>query len=453
MNPIALNQIAEWMGAAPSSPGGAATVTGVSTDTRTIGPGALYVALRGPLFDGHVFVSEAARRGAVAAVVDTACEAPEGFPLIRTENTLAALQALAGAYRKTLPVRIVGVTGSNGKTTAKDFTAAVLGTRFSTLKTEGNLNNHIGVPQMLLRLDASHQAGVIEMGMNHAGEIAPLAEMAAPEAAIITNIGIAHIENLGSREAIAAEKAALAEAVPDWGSVILDADDDYTPFIAERIKASLKTIGLEKGDLRASGIAFDENGSRFEVESAGERLPASLPVPGAHMVRNALFALAAGTVFGVPLAEGIAALAAVELTKGRLQSRLVRGIHFLDDSYNANPDSMIAALKTLAALPVAGRRVAVLGHMAELGQESDRGHRAVGEAVVREGIDVLVSVGPKASLIASAATGHGAPEVFQMQTTREAGGLLRELLKPGDLVLIKGSRSARMEQVLQEVEQ
>jgi UDP-N-acetylmuramoyl-tripeptide--D-alanyl-D-alanine ligase len=274
--------------------------------------------------------------------------------------------------------------------------------------------------------------------------------MAAPHAAIITNVGMAHIENLGTREAIAAEKAVLAEAVPMQGTVILDAEDDFTPFIMKRTKASVLTVGLFVGDIRARNITFDENGSRFLIDADGASRAARLPVPGVHMVRNALFAVAAGRLFGIPVEDCIAALAGASLTRGRLEQKTVRGVRFLDDSYNANPDSMKAALRTLADMACAGRRIAVLGKMNELGAESDNGHRSVGEASARAGMDIVISVTPGASLIATAATEHGVREVFQAQTTQEAGVLLRELAREDDIVLVKGSRGVRMEQVIGE---
>jgi UDP-N-acetylmuramoyl-tripeptide--D-alanyl-D-alanine ligase len=451
MEPATLSQIAQWIDASQPQAGGGAKVARVCTDTRALRAGDLFLALRGENFDGHTFVAEAARRGACGAVVDRDADVtPDGFPVLRVADTLAALQQMAAAYRRTLLLKVIGITGSNGKTSAKDFTAAVLSRRFRVLKTEGNLNNHIGVPHMMLRAEAAHEVAVIEMGMNHAGEIAPLARIAAPDAAIITNVGMAHIENLGTREGIAAEKSVLAEAVPASGTVILDAEDDFTPFIRKRTKASVVTTGLFVGDIRAGDIAFDEAGARFTVEIDGGKHAVRLPVPGVHMVRNALFAIAAGRLFGVPVEDCIAALADAELTKGRLEQKIIRGIHIIDDSYNANPDSMKAALRTVADLECKGRRIAVLGKMNELGEESDNGHREVGEAAAREGMDIVISVTPGASLVAVSATTHGVREVFQTMTTQEAGLLLRKLAREGDIVLVKGSRGVRMEKAIEE---
>ena len=434
------------------------TVTRICTDSRALRPGDLFLALSGDKYDGHAFVEGAAASGATGAVANESYTGtlPAGFALIKVPDTLGALQAIAARYRATLPLRVIGITGSNGKTSTKDFTAAVLGERFQVIKTEGNFNNHIGLPLTMLRAGGEDELGVFEMGMNHPGEIAPLAAMAAPEAAIITNVGVAHIEFMGSRVAIAQEKGMLAEALPASGTLILSAGDDYSVAISRRAAARTIMAGIDSGDVSATVLETDLDGSRFLVRDcrAGslrepkQETEVYLPVPGLHMIQNALLAIAAGLVFGVPLAIAAKGLADCRLTKGRLERKMLNGIHILDDTYNANPDSMRAALQTLVSVPASGARVAVLGHMGELGAESLRGHRSVGEAAAQVEVDVLVTVGSEAIPIAEAARAAGLGEVYNLPDTASAAALLSGRLRAGDLVLIKGSRSARMERVL-----
>jgi UDP-N-acetylmuramoyl-tripeptide--D-alanyl-D-alanine ligase len=447
MEPVTLKTLADWAGGQLVSGNPGLAVTNLCTDSRTLRRGDLFLALNGENFDGHSFVRQAAEAGAVGALVETVAEnLPPDFAIIKVANTLAALQRIATAYRRTLPLKAVVITGSNGKTSTKDLTAAILARRFRVIKTEGNLNNHIGLPLTLLRARADDEIGVFEIGMNHPNEIEPLSKIAQPDVGIITHIGITHIEFMGTRDAIAQEKGMLAEAVPAGGVVILDAEDDYTEAIAARTKARVIRVGA---DIRASAIRPDDGGSRFTVHASGKSTEMRLPVPGAHMVRNALFATAVGTLFGVSLEECAEGLAQARLTKGRLEQKTIGGIHVLDDSYNANPDSMVAALRTLAEMPVKGRRIAVLGRMGELGAEAARGHRRAGEAAGREKIDCVITVGAEASLIADAAAEAGAGEAIKVFSTEEAAAVLRKIARPGDLVLVKGSRSARIEKVLE----
>ena len=447
METLALQEIVAFAGGRLLQGDGAATVSAISTDTRSLAPGELFLALCGERFDGHAHVHSAAEAGALGAVVDGSFDRaglPDRFALVGVEDTLAAYQRVATAYRRTLPLQVIGITGSNGKTSTKDLTAAVLARRFRVLKTEGNLNNHVGVPRMLLRADRSHEVLVLEMGMNHPGEIAPLARMASPQVAIITNIGRAHLEFMGSRAAIALEKGMLAEAVGSDGTVILNGADEFTGSIAQRTHARVVTVGAPGAKLRAESITQDFAGSTFTLASEDAKAVVHLPVSGHHMITNALLAVAAGMALGVSLAECAAALQEVKLTGGRLERKELHGRLILDDSYNANPDSMVAALDTLAALPTHGRRIAVLGKMGELGNAAAEGYRVIGEHADGK-IDLLLTVGEEARAIAQATS---RVETFPVADTDEAAGRLVELSHPGDLVLVKGSRSAGMERVL-----
>lgn len=460
MDALSLQQIAQWSGGTlacePGSAPGLAAVHRVLTDSRGVRAGDLFVALRGERFDGHDFIPQVAEfpgaaSGGVAVLAERARGArPSGLAVVEVDDTLEALQKLAGAYRKTLSARTVGVTGSSGKTSTKDFVFGVLSSVFKGWCTQGNLNNHIGVPLTLLAADRSAQFGVVEMGMNHAGEIAPLAAMAAPEVGIITNIGVAHIEFLGSREAIAREKGALASAVGVEGTVVLSAEDPFTPMISAMTEARVITAGIGCGEVQAVDVLPTEGGSRFGVVYEGERAEFELAVPGLHMVRNAALAVASGLVMGVPLRAAAEGLRGIALTKGRMETRSVDGVCFLDDTYNANPDSMRAALATLAQWPARGKRIAVLGRMGELGHFAEEGHRDVGRAAA-SGIDRLLTVGAEADWISSEAVRHGLDDVSHFEDYASAAAALRQAWAPGDVVLVKGSRSARMERIIEEV--
>ena len=391
MDATSLTQIAQWSGGVLFGDV-SGEVRRVVTDSRQAKEGDLFVALKGERFDGHDFLAQVSAQGVAGVLAQAGCgERPSGLCVVEVGDVLTGLQRLAGAYRQTLPARVVGVTGSSGKTTTKDFTFAVLSAQWSGWCTQGNLNNHIGVPLTLLSGRREHAFAVVEMGMNHAGEIAPLADLASPEVAIITNVGVAHIEFLGSREAIAREKGSLAARLGEQGTVVLSAEDEFTPLIASLTKARILTAGISCGEIQAIDVLPLDGGSRFGLIHEGERVEVSLAVPGHHMVRNAALAVAAGVALGMSLSAAAAGLRGIQLSKGRMESRLLGGIHFLDDTYNANPDSMKAALSTLAQWPATGRRIAILGRMGELGSHAEAGHRAVGEAAAA-GIDAAISI-------------------------------------------------------------
>ena len=452
MNKLSIFQIAEFASASVSGGNGNVSIDKISTDSRTLKHGELFVALRGENFDGHKFVEAAVKTGAVGAIVDLGWKGkvPDNFTVICVEDTLQAYQTIAANYRKSLPLRVLAITGSNGKTSTKDFAAAVLGRRFRVTKTQGNFNNHVGLPRTMLEATSQDEVAVWEIGMNHPGEVAALAKIAAPDAALITNIGIAHIEFMGSREAIAAEKGALAEAIGPQGSIILNADDPFSKNIATRTHAKVIFAGTTAGTIRAGEITQSAHGSDFTILEGAHRCRAQLPVPGLHMVQNAMLAVAAGRLFGLSLEEAAAGLVAAPLAKARLQIRQIGGVQFIDDSYNANPDSMKAALRTLVELDADGKRIAVLGEMRELGKESARGHREVGETAAELGVDQLIAIGDMGAAIAEAAQQAGLEKTAAVGSISEAAEMLTEITAPGDLVLIKGSRTARTERVLEE---
>ncbi|NOX98422.1 MAG: UDP-N-acetylmuramoyl-tripeptide--D-alanyl-D-alanine ligase, partial [Verrucomicrobia bacterium] len=360
-------------------------VAGVSKDTRDLAQGEIYVALSGENFEGHDFVRQAEKSGAAGVLVSQLSAATEELSgaVIHVKDTLRALQELARNYRLALGgLQVVGVTGSNGKTSTKDFIAAVLGQDHKVNATLGNLNNHIGLPLTILNTGVDDTVGVWEMGMSNPGEIELLAEMARPDIGVITNVGVAHIEFMKSREAIAEEKGMLAESLSAEGWLILSEEDEFTASIAERTLAKVMTVGIGCGDLRAKNLEETATGTKFDLVNAeGEITQVEISVPGRHMVVNALLAAAVGRVMGVDN-HGIACgLKDAQLTGGRLQRRDINGFDILDDSYNANPDSMRAALQTLGGLSCEGRRIAALGVMAELGELAENEHRNLGAEV------------------------------------------------------------------------
>ncbi len=448
MTPIPIKTLAEF--AAGTLRGdGSRLVTQVNTDSRKITSGDVFVALVGDKFDAHEFIPQVAAAGAAAVVVSKINPAWGALPcaVIEVGDTLVALQQMARGYRLHHSPLIIGLTGSNGKTSTKDLAAIVMSRKFVTRATFGNLNNHIGVPLTLLSLQEGEQCCVTEMGMNHPGEIKVLTDIAAPDAGILTNVGMAHIEHMGTQDAIAWEKATLPAQVKRGGIVVLPANDKYTPVIARHCQAAVSTAGVGCGDVSASNLRADGTGTTFTLDFSGEKVETRLPILGEHMVSNAALAACMGWRQGIAPADIADALNQAKLTGGRVEPKMVRGVQFIDDSYNANPDSMIAGLRTLSTLgDKNSRRVAVLGRMGELGPIAEAEHRRVGEFAGSLKLDAVFSVGGSEAEWITEASKTVPSEHFPDQAACAAR--LREWLREGDVVLLKGSRSARMEQVL-----
>ena len=447
MDPRTLEQIAKWVDGKVHGIG-TGTVTRLVTDSRSIRKGEFFVALRGERFDGHAFLGAVWEAGAAGALVSTVNSNLNGMTQIEVPDTLAALQRLAKAYRSELPLKAIGVTGSSGKTSTKEMIAAVLGERFSVTKTVGNYNNHIGLPLTVLGASCADEVGVFEMGMNHAGELALLCDIACPDCAVITNVGIAHIGFFGTREAIAKEKAVVAEAISAQGFVVLNANDEFTDWMASRCKARVIRAGLNQGDLQAREIEYGDKGSTFVLTHGAVSTRIVLPVHGEHMVTNAVLAAAVGVGLGLSLEECATGLAKTTIPGNRLKIQRLGRVLVINDAYNANPDSMVAALKTAAHFAVKGRRVAALGRMGELGEQSELGHRQVGRAVAEYEFDHLVTVGDEARLMAEAAHSAGLKSTRQAETHEQAVKALLDYLEPGDLLLVKGSLSSAMDRVV-----
>jgi UDP-N-acetylmuramoyl-tripeptide--D-alanyl-D-alanine ligase len=423
----------------------------VCTDSRQLQPGDLFVALAGENFDGHTFLAGALEKGA-AAVVAEKKKIPAGFaggPVIAVDDSRAALGRLAAEYRKDFSPPVVVVGGSNGKTTTKELIAAVLRQKLATLWSDASFNNDIGVPLTLLRLEKKHAAAVLEAGTNHPGELAPLVKMIRPRFGVITSIGREHLEFFGSIEGVAAEEGALAELLPADGKLFINADDEWSEKIATRTKARVVRVGTAAGDWRARGLRPDKQGVAFGVETAAADYAGDYRTNllGRHQVVNALFAIALGCELGLSRAEIERGLAECRPPKMRLQLSELGGVRVLDDAYNANADSMVAALQTLKELPCKGRRVAVLGDMAELGAHSESAHEEVGRRAAELGVGQLFAVGKMASVLARGARAGGLNRVFEFSDVEGAATAIKGFLKPGDLMLLKASRSTRLERI------
>jgi UDP-N-acetylmuramoyl-tripeptide--D-alanyl-D-alanine ligase len=416
----------------------------VITDSRAASAGDLFVALRGERFDAHAFVDQARAAGAVAALVSE--WVPAALPQLRVTDTLDGLQRMASAWRARFTAPVVAVTGSNGKTTTKQLLAAVLAARGEVLATRGNLNNHIGVPLTLLGLRATHRTAVIEMGANHLHEIALLTRLARPDVGVVTQAGSAHLEGFGSYENIARGKGELFAGL-DGGVAVINADDVHAPLwrgLATRAAHLLFGFSAH-ADVCAHNFEplADGSGSRFVLRTPGGSADVQLPLPGRHNVMNALAAAGCGVALGMDAEDIARGLAGVEPPRGRLSwLRTPQGARVLDDSYNANPDSLRAGLELLAAQ--AGRRTLVLGDMAELGAEAADLHREAGRIAQRLGIERLHALGPLAAQ-AAAAFGRGAEAHENLDALLQA---LRGEIDADSVLLVKGSRSARMERVV-----
>ncbi len=428
------------------------TVTKVSTDSRKIDPGSLFVALKGERFDAHEFCSQAVADGAVALLVSRPVEVPAEVAVILVEDTLDALQNLARLNRSRFAGPVIAVTGSNGKTTTKDMITSVLEQKFKVLKTKGNYNNEIGLPLTLLNLDETYDTVVLEMGMRGLGEIDLLASIARPTGAVITNIGETHLERLGSVENIARAKTELLPYVAVEGYTILNGDDQWQKKYAHLTKSKVIFYGMhENNDVRAEEIDTSSGlATEFKacIGATGELF--TLPVPGRHNVYNALAAIAVGWQAGLTWNQIKQGIRQVTLTGMRLQIIDYNHMKIINDTYNANPASTQAALRILADMPGAGRKIAVLGDMYELGERTVSGHRETGEVAVEAGVEILVAVGELAQNIYLGAIDKGLSETsaYAFKEIQPTVELLNGLLRPGDIVLVKGSRGMQMERIV-----
>ena len=427
----------------------------VCTDSRHVSPGDLFVAIAGEKFDGHEFLAEAGSKG-IAAVLAARSQAgrvsslPPAVGVILVQDPRLALGKLGARYRADFELPVVAVAGSNGKTTAKELLAAVLRQKFQTLWSEASFNNDIGVPLTLLKLERTHDAAVLEVGTNHPGELAPLVRMIQPRYGVITSIGREHLEFFGDLNGVAQEEGWLAELLPADGKLFINGDSEWAPAIERRTKARVISAGLrESNQWRAGNVRLDETGTTFQVFSplADWNGEYRLSLLGRHQVLNALLALAVGRELGVSPEDACRGLAESKPAKMRLQMWETNGVRVLDDAYNANADSMIAALETLRDLPCRGRRLAVLGDMAELGEHAAAAHREVGRFSAEIGLARLIAVGRFAPETARAARDAGLRDVTVFDEVTDAAHAVTDLVERGDTVLLKASRATGLERV------
>ena len=435
---------------------GALTVSGYSIDSRTVAPGELFFAVRGERHDGHDFVTSALDRGAVAAVVsrELVARLPDAVlaaPLLIAEDPLIALQALASHVRRQWGRRVVAITGSAGKTTTKEAVAAALGTKFNVLKSQGNLNNGFGLPLQLLRLQPEHEFAVVEMGMNHAGEIAVLARIASPDWGVVTNVGTAHIQNFSDGQAgIARAKFELVEALPQNGVAFLNCDDAYVSQFGRDFMGQVVYFGAGPcADPQFLDASEDLAGLHIKFRAGKREGELTLHLLGAHNASNALAGLAVALEAGVDLDEAVAALESLTAGDKRGQVIEIDGATILNDSYNSNPEALRSMIQTLAARP-AGRRILVAGEMLELGDQGPALHVACGQAAAVAGLDLVAGVQGNAGFLAAAACTGGVASLF-LPDAEAAGRWLKQTMQPGDVVLVKGSRGVHLERAIEAV--
>ncbi len=424
---------------------------GYSIDSRTIEPGELFFAVKGERMDGHDFVSQALEKGALAAVIrkDQLARYSSTTRLLTVDDTLTALQTLASAVRRLWGKPLIGVTGSTGKTTTKEAIAHVLSTRFRVLKSEGNFNNHFGLPLMLLKIEPEHDIAVIEMGMSHAGEIAALAKIAQPEIGVVTNVAPVHLEFFDSVAGIARAKYELVQALPATGVAVLNADDEYVSQFGRDFRGKVVLYGLRaSADVRGENIQpMGSEGSAFDVVVGSCRENVVLHLVGRHNIYNALAAVAVGLEQGLSPSEAVAALASLTAADKRGQVVKLGNITIINDCYNCNPKALEAMVDALAAMP-AKRRIVVAGEMLELGPAGEELHRQAGERIADKKIDLLLGVRGQAVQMVEAARRAGMQADF-VATPEEAGEWLAGETREGDVVLLKASRGVKLERALE----
>ena len=426
-----------------------AVAMGYSIDSRTLSPGDLFIAISGERFDGHEYVQTALDKGAVGAIVEASKKvAGDSLRLLQVEDSLKALQLLGAAARRLWGKPLLAVTGSAGKTTTKEILAHILATRFRVMKSSGNLNNHIGLPLQLLKLEAEHDLGVVEMGMNHAGEIRALGMLAHHDLAVVTTVAPVHLEFFESLAEIARAKYEIIETLPSSGVAVLNADDDYVCQFGRDFKGKVVRFGIKRAaDVSAQKIRLNgAEGSTFDlvVGSVGE--PVTFPLVGEHNIYNALAAAAAAMERGISPSQAAEALSSIAPPDKRGQVLHLHGATIINDCYNSNPRALEAMIDTLASMK-ADRRILVVGEMLELGPTAEALHRECGEHAAEKKIDIVIGVRGMARAVAEAACGSGTQAQF-VETPQQAGEWLARNLRPGDAVLLKASRGVKLERAL-----
>jgi len=452
VEPRSLKYVSEACAAEQRSGSPQTLVSRVCTDSRQVQAGDLFFALAGERFDGHQFLSEVAAKKVAAVMIDRAKlpAADLDCAVLITDNPRCALGRLATRYRSDFELPVVAVSGSNGKTTTKELLAAVLTEKFVTLRSEASFNNDIGVPLSLLRIEGCHTAAVLEAGTNHPGELIPLLKMIQPRLGVLTSLGREHLEFFGGMAGVVEEEGSLAEVLPAHGTLVIDGDSEWAARIAQRTEAKVVRVGSgPKNDWRAAKVFVDGTGVTFQVTSPHREFTGEYRVNllGRHQAVNALLAIALAAELGLSAEDVRRGLLSCRPSKMRLQIWETNGVRVLDDSYNANADSTLAALQTLSDLPGAGRRIAVLGDMAELGRESAAAHAEIGRRAAELNINLLLAVGKWGEHTAEAARAGGLKEVSAIADIASAARAVIKIVKPGDLLLLKASRAAGLERI------
>jgi len=425
-----------------------AEITSVAIDTRKIEKGSLFICIKGERFDAHQFIDEAFEKGAAAVMISADIKPDK--PYVKVDDTAKQLLKLAGYYRSRFNIPVIGLTGSVGKTTTKEFTHLVVHAKYNSIKTEGNLNNEIGLPQMLFKIDSSVEAAVIEMGMNHFGEIHRLSEAAKPTMGIITNIGVSHIENLGSREGILKAKLELLDGLEKGAPLLLNGDNDLLSAVKNADYKIYFYAVKHEADFKAVNIEEDLNATSFTVRYFGREERITIPVIGMHNVYNALAAFAAGILLDIDPKTAAAALKGYVPSGMRQRVVDVNGITSIEDCYNASPDSMRAGIDALCRIK-AKRKIAVLSDMLELGEYSAAAHYEVGKTAAEKKIDYLLCVGSDAEYMIKGAVENGLSQAYYFNSKEALTNKLYEITKAGDAVLFKASRGMRLEDVISEI--
>lgn len=442
METLKLTEIASACGGVASED---VEINGVCIDTRKITEGCLFICIKGEHFDAHQFANEALEKGAGAVMICEDIEVNGAF--VKVENTATALLALGGYYRSKFDIPVVALTGSVGKTTTKEFTHLVVNAKYNAIKTQGNLNNEIGLPQMLFQIDNSIEAAVIEMGMNHFGEISRLVNATKPTIALITNIGVSHIENLGSREGILKAKLEITEGLKEGAPLILNGDDDMLSTVKSD-KHKVYFYGINNGDFKAVNVLEESGKTSFSINYFGNSIDVVIPTIGIHNVYNAVAAFAVGYFLGVETSEAVNALS--NYVPAGMRQKVVRvgKITSIEDCYNASPDSMRAALRTLHDIN-GNKKIAVLGDMLELGDYAKTAHSLVGEMVAENKIDFLLAYGKDAQYYVETAKNGGVENALLFDDKKELASKLLEIASDEDVVIFKGSRGMKLEEIME----
>lgn len=456
MQKVALREIADWTGGRIDDRCGSISIKSISTDSRNLKPGDLFVALKGDRFDGHDFLREAAEKNATGALITAVKRGTSNgsLPLIRVRDTIRALQRMAAGYRRKFDIPVVGITGSNGKTTTKEFIGTLAGEEFKLIKTIGTQNNHIGVPLTLLRLDNTTRLAIVEMGMNHRGEIRRLTRIAAPTIGVITNVNPSHLKYLKNLDNVARAKRELLQNMEAGATAVLNRDDRFYQFMKRSASGNCISFGFDSdADITAEKVRYLKCRTKFNlnIRPTGEKAKVELPVMGRHNLYNLLASVAVCHALGMKWRRIASGMKKIKLPPMRFEVNRIKKMIFINDAYNANPVSMKNSLETFSQMKTKGRKIFVCGDMLELGSYSGVAHNQVGRWVAQSAVDYLITLGSLSQLTADAALREGMNR-HRVKSAEDIEDVVQEIgaiARPGDYILLKGSRGMAMEKVIE----